>query len=227
MPSSQHHPSTPVVRHAAAVLALAAAVAACQPVDAPPPRDDSTDDLPAPDATAEPGAPATSRVPQSLDGLTSQLETVAQEWQADPVMAEIHVSLADTTWTQALVTYVAADADRLLVVDVSADGMSQQRPTFSTLGLQPISAAGVEELPALPDAAQDPQELAAAAAPLLDECGYDSTVASVLYASGAPVAWDGERWTEEPAWTATVATPDGDSVLLDPVSGALAREDCL
>jgi hypothetical protein len=216
----------------AAASAAALVAAGCQPVDAPPSRDAATDDAVAseapadPGAPAEPGAPAANGVPQSLKDLRARLETVAPEWQAEAVVAEIHVSLADATWTQAVVTYVAPDAERLLLVDLDAAGMSQQRPTFSTLGLHPVSAAGVAEIPPFPEEAQDPQELAAVAAPMLEACGVDPIVSSVLYASGAPVAWDGERWREQPTWTAAVATQDGDTVHLDPATGEPVREGC-
>lgn len=215
------------LRATAVMVALAAVLgaAACQPVDAPPSRDASTDDVGASEPT-EPGAPAANSVPQSLEDLRARLETVAQEWQTQAVIAEIHVSLADSAWSEVLVTYVAPDADRLLLVGLDAEGSSQQRPTFSTLGMQPVSAAGVAEIAPFPDGAREPQELAELAAPLLEECGVDPFASSVLYATGAPVAWDGEHWTEEPTWTATVVTRDGDTVQLDPVSGEPVREGC-
>lgn len=208
-----------------AATAAMVGLVACQPVEAPPPRDPVTDAAAEPGA---PGAPGTAGVPQELAALQARLETVAREWQEEPIIAEIDVELVDAAaWSHARVTYVAPDADRLLSVVLDADGMSQQRPTFATLGLEPVSAAGVEQIPDFPDAAQEPQDLAASAAPVLDGCGFDQTAASVLYASGAPVAWDGERWTEELAWTATVVSADDDAVLLDPVSGDPVGDGCL
>lgn len=220
VPTSPRFPGTA----AAVAVCVVLAAGACQPVDTPPSRDASMED--AATEPAEPGAPAANAVPQSLDDLRARLETVAQEWQAEAVVAEVHVALAGDTWTEALVTYVAPDADRLLLVDLDAEGMSQQRPTFSTLGLQPVSAAGVAEIPPFADEARDPQDLAAVAAPLLAECGVGTAASSVLYASGAPAAWDGERWTEALSWTAIVATDEGDTVQLDPVAGEPVREGC-
>jgi hypothetical protein len=202
-----------------AVLLLAWGLFACQPADDP--------DL---DAQAEGGEAATEPVgapqqalPADLASLLAEFASTATQWQAGPVVAEIVVELDGTTWESAAVTYLAADADRFLVLQAGPDGVRQERPTLEGFDLVPVSGDGLDELPD-PDGLLDPVPLVAAAADVLDECGVGEPH-TVLYSTGAPAAWDGERWTEPPTWTATVSG-DGAAVV-DPVSGAPAARPCV
>ena len=71
----------------------------------------------------------------------------------------------------------------------------------------------MDELPDLPDDALEPAELAAAAAPALEQCDASGDVAAVIYANGAPESWDGQAWASAPVWRATVLTPTGGAVV--------------
>jgi hypothetical protein len=206
-------------RRVALVVLAALAVAACQPVDdAIAPAEPAID----PDAVAAspaPGTPQTSTaMPADLAALLEGQSTTATEWQADPRPAEVLALLEDGRWTGATVTYLAPDADRFLVVAVGSGGGGQQRPTLDTLGLEPIAAGGVEAIPPLPDGILPPAPLVEAAAAARGECGLGD-VTTVLYSTGAPAAWDGERWTAPLRWRATLLDADDAGVTVDPVSG--------
>ena len=156
-----------------------------------------------------------------LDELLATFESTATQWQSEPVVAEIVVELESAAWTNAAVTYLAPDADRFLLLRMTAEGMSQERPTLEAFDLLPVTAEGVEEIPS-PDGLLDPSTLVDAAADVLDDCGVGEPTA-VVYATGAPAAWDGERWTETPQWAATV-TGEG-AAILDPETGASSTGD--
>jgi hypothetical protein len=212
------------------VLAAAGAavlLGACQPVDSGDvPRDElEVAGTPAPPAR---GAPAGAGLPGDIGMLLDGLSTTAAQWQSGARPVELHVDLADGgTWTAARVLYLAPDADRFLLVTVTPEGTSQERPTLETLALAAVPAAALEQVPALPDALLEPHELAEVAAEPLDDCGFDDEVSAVLYASGAPASWDGDRWTETPAWSATVTNDDGSGVVVDPVTGAPEPGSCV
>jgi hypothetical protein len=165
------------------------------------------------------GAPARG-MPTTVSGMTERARVPAQEWQPDPVLSELWVALDDEGRpAQARLTYLAADADRFLVVRLDGDGVSQQQPTLGTLQLAEVSAAGVDAIPELPEDVVEPVALADAAAPALDECALSPPVRTVVYTTGAPMSWDGQRWTAPPEWTANVLVEGGGTVL-DPVAGA-------
>src|SRR5690606_2225019 len=138
---------------------------------------------------------------------------------------EIVAELSDGTWTSASTMYLAPDADRFLVV-TAGEGPGQQRPTLATLGIEAVSAHAVAEIPPFPELAQGPLALAEAAQDPLEACGADGKVTSVVYGTGAPASWDGERWTEPPRWTATVSSSGG-AVVLDPVTAEPQPESCI
>lgn len=165
------------------------------------------------------GAPV-SGLPSSLDELLARAQLVAEEWQDEPVLSEVEIEVdAQGAWRAARVVYLAADADRFLALESSGGGFSQQRPTLSTLQLQPVSADGLAAVPALPDEAAEPAELVQS--PAVEECGVGAPT-TVLYATGAPVAWDGVSWTAQPQWRATLT--DGEAAAaVDVATGALTR----
>lgn len=196
---------------AAVVLALAA----CQPVDDYAVRDRETP----PSAAASPlGAPQQG-MPADLAELLERATVVAREWQDEPRVAEVRVSLgARGRWADAEVTYLAPSADRILTVTMSADGVRRELSTLATLSLKPVNARGLAQLPELPAEVQEPSALARGARAALRRCGMGAGAEAVLYATGAPVSWNGRRWTAPPAWTATVMTDQG-GVQVDPLTG--------
>jgi hypothetical protein len=196
---------------AAAVLALAA----CQPVDDYGVANRETP----PSAAASPlGAPVQG-MPADLGELLERATAVAREWQDEPRVAEIRVVLSGRgRWASAEVTYLAPSADRILTVTVSGDGAARELSTLATLNLRPVSARGLALLPELPPEVQEPSALARGARAALRRCGIGAGAEAVLYATGAPVSWNGRRWTAPPAWTATVMTERG-GVQVDPLSG--------
>lgn len=207
------------MRRAAAVL-TALLVTACQPAGAPAPGPTTLA------SEAGLGAPPAG-MPQSLDALLERTEPAALEWQDDPRLAELTVDVAeDGRWIAARALYLAADADRSLSLRLSAGGLAQQRPTLATLGLEPVSGEGLEAVPPLPDDAAEPTALLAAAQPLMGDCGATPPATQVLYATGAPVSWDGTAWSVPPEWTATVLDGEASGVVLDP-TGAPAAQPCL
>jgi hypothetical protein len=198
---------------------LMALVVACQPAGEPAldPADGAVgQSVEGEDAV---GAPARG-MPGTLAGLVERGRVPAQEWQPDPRLVEVWVALDEEQRpARANLTYVAADADRLLVVRVDGDGVSLEQPTLRTLQLAEVSAAGLDAIPELPDGVLDPTALAEAAEPALDECDLSAPVRTVVYATGAPMSWDGQRWTAEPQWTANLLVEDGGTVV-DPADGA-------
>ena len=203
------------------MLALAVVLAACQPAGGPaPPATEQAADGP------RRGAPAVT-APQQLDELLAQTRSTAEEWQDEPRPAQVTVDLAeDGRWTAAQVVYVAADADRYLVVEATPDGLRQQRPTLAAVDVPPVPAAAVEKLPALPSGTREPAALAAEAAEPLAECQVGA-VTTVLYDTGAPFTWDGSTWTVTPEWSATLLNADGGGVVVDPVDAAAPDDPCV
>ena len=216
-------PRRVTTRVAGGVLA-AVALAACQPVDQPvvaPSQDAAPSDA---DLLGNPD----EEFPTDLAELRAFGLQRAVLWQDDPRLSVVVVYLdgegdgggdgggggGGQAWERVRLTYVAPDADRILTVEAVPDGGARvERQTLSGLQLQPITAAGVAELPDLPDDALEPAALAAAAAPALEQCDAAGDVAAVIYANGAPESWDGQAWASAPVWRTTVLTPDGGAVV--------------
>lgn len=198
-------------------------VVACQPVDEP---DLDAHVIEGGEGANDPVGSPQESLPSSLGELLAQHETTAAQWQSGAVVAEIVVSLdEDGSWSRASVTYLAPDADRFLLLEVGPDGTSQERPTLEGLELPTVPADALAELPD-PEALLDPGALRDAAAETLDACGVGSDAVTVIYATGAPTAWDGQTWTEPPAWRATMSG-DGAAVV-DPTTGEpAAAAPCL
>ncbi|MPZ73536.1 MAG: hypothetical protein GEU74_09945 [Nitriliruptorales bacterium] len=199
----------PVLLLCAAVLAVA-----CQPAGGPSvgptalPRTGSE--------RARLGAPD-ARLPTKLEELRDRTLLLAEEWQDEPVLSEVEVDVDEQhRWTQARAVYLAADADSFLSLVTAGSGFNPQRTTLSTLQVEPVNAEGLAQLPAFPDDALEPKAL------LESEdtraCGV-AAPATVLYATGAPVAWDGMQWTAPPKWRATVTGDDGADAVFDVASG--------
>jgi hypothetical protein len=187
--------------------------AGCQPFGGPNAA------APTPDAQdSEPlGAPDQDRA-STLDDLLTRGGAIAKEWQDEPVLTEVEVDLdAEGRWAGARLVYAAPDADRILQLETAGSGFTQQRPSLGTLQVQPVPAEALDEVPAFPDNAATPRQLATVQAAA--DCGVQGQ-ASVLYASGAPFAWDGTTWTRTPAWHATVTTTGVRGVRFDGVSAA-------
>lgn len=186
-------------------LLLALAVA-CQPAGGPlggeptPPAGAASDPIGAPEAG----------LPSDLPTLLDRGERLAQEWQDEPVLAEVEVDLDERgRWAGVRLVYLAADADRFLQLTGEGGGFTQERPSLATLQIQPVPAEGLEQLPLFPDDALAPQELAAGQP--ATRCGVDGA-ATVLYATGAPVAWDGTTWSAPPQWRGIVTGgPDSEA----------------
>lgn len=209
-----------------AALVVAAGLGACQPID------DVDTGSRAPDAgsaeaTPQLGAPVRG-APASIAALLERTDSAALQWQDQPRVAEVRVGIAGRDrWAAAAVTYLAADADRLFTVTVdSAGATSVERTTLATLEVEPVPEPGLADVPLFPDDAQAPTELAAAARPVLSACGFRERIDTVVYTSGAPFTWNGEAWSQPPAWRALVLTEGGAGVALDPVTAEPLTTDC-
>lgn len=210
---------SPLPRLVPAVLTVLAL--GCQPADDPALGIGTAEDRG--DAASNPvGAPRES-LPDSLEGLLARLDSTARRWQDDPRVVEIVLELTEDRWTGASVTYLAPDADRFLALRIDAEGTTQERPTFEGFDLQPVPGDALAEVPA-PDALLGPAELLAAAQTVLDDCGVGPPE-RLFYATGAPAAWDGSRWTEEPAWTAAIAGER--AAVVDPTTGEPIADPCI
>lgn len=214
---------------AVAALGLAGILLAsgCQPVD-------EVDTTAAPDANGTGGAGGTPRgapaagLPGSLSEALSRGNRAAAGWQRNARLAEIVLQVdEDGQFTEGRLTYLAPHADRLLEVEVTPEGTREDRPTLETLDLTPIPEEAVGALPALPEDVQEPAELVEASADAFAECDVEGTPSTVIYATGAPLAWDpaSGTWTLPLAWSATVTTDTGAGAVLDPVTAAAT--DCL
>lgn len=220
------------MRAAAVAMATVAvtALAACQPVEVGGAATATTTTAPVTGSSPGRGAPD-RQTPTTFAGILDRALQTALTWQDAPQPAEIIVELGPDRPSAADVTYLAADADRLLTVRITDDGIVERRPTLGALDLLPISTPGMEELPPPPEGVLDPLALAAAAGQPLSDCGVDPGAGTVEvgYATGAPYAWDGSRWADPPAWTATVTIVSSDGarsgVPTDPVTG-LPAGDC-
>lgn len=168
------------------------------------------------------GAPRAG-VPSTLDGLIELGDRRALEWQEEPVLAEVEVDVTDSgEWADARLTYLAADADRMLHLVAAGGGFTEQQPSLASLQIQPVPQAGLDELPEFPDDAATPEELATSEA--AQSCGVTGDV-TVLYVTGAPIAWDGSQWSTPPEWRVTVAAADGTGAQL--TTAGEAAGECL
>lgn len=209
------------------VAALVVGLAACQPVEEIDDLGDAPDAGVGADDADLRGAPAVA-LPTTLAEALERAEGEAVQWQAGARLAEVVVAVTeDGKLAEGRLTYLAPDADRILAVGITPEGISRQRPTLATLGLTPIPGAAVEALPPLPEGTREPAELATAAEQAFAGCGVDGRPETVLYATGAPLAWnpDTEAWATPLGWTATVTTEGGAGAVLDPVAATVL--DCL
>lgn len=200
-------------------LLLTLAVA-CQPAGGPP---GGVATAPAGGAATDAiGAPQ-SGLPSDLPALLQRGHDVAKEWQEEPVLSEVQVDVDEAgAWTGVRLVYLAADADRFLQLVDQGGHFSEQRPSLASLEIQSVPAEGLDQLPDFPSDAMTPEELATADA--ARECGVEGP-ATVLYATGAPVAWNGTAWASPPQWRALVTADDGAGVELDISTGA--SDGCL
>lgn len=207
------------------MVAIALLMPGCQPAGGPGAA--PTETAAAVSGSEPLGAPDDAAA-RTLPDLLAEAEQVAEQWQDQPRLAEIDIALdAQGGWTSARLLYLAADADRFLAVRADGNGLSGQQPTLGTLQARPISADGLTEVPPLPAGVREPVELVSAAAEALDGCGVTQPVTAALYATGAPVAWDGNAWATAPAWSATLSDVQGRGVVVDPSSGRAGADPCL
>lgn len=218
---------------AAAALAGVALVAGfllvsgCQPVDDVDSLDASESGDTSGAGDSPRGAPAAG-LPESLSEALARADGAAAQWQRDARLAEIVLEVGDEgQLAEGRLTYLAPHADRLLEVELTPEGMRQERPTLEGLDLTPIPAEAVGALPPLPEGVRDPGELVSASTDAFAECGVEGAPSTVIYATGAPLAWDpaAGAWTLPLDWSATVTTEDGAGAVLDPVTATAT--DCL
>lgn len=212
------------LRAGACALGITAVLAACQPVDD---LDEPVDDDLAAGQVDRRGAPD-SGMPATLAATLAQTDVEAARWQEGARVAEVAVEVDGDRLTEVRVTYVAPDADRLLTVTLTEEGQTEERPTLGAFDLEPIPADALAQLPPWPEGLQEPTTLMEGSGQAFDACDVEGAPDAVLYASGAPLAWDPEAgdWGVALGWTATVTTgDDGDGAVVDPVTAE--RFDCL
>lgn len=209
-------------------VALGTLLLACEPVDEP---------LPDPGEGAHPevedgaeaealGAPE-GGVPGELGQLVARTAPEAERWQPDPRPAEATVTLDGAQWRAASVTYAAAEADSMLVVRIDGSGLSTERINFEPIGLEPIPAAALADLPPL-SGVSAPEELAAAVEDRLAECGGEPPVAQVRLATGAPASWEDGEWAQPPRWEAVITDAAGVGTRVDAATGEpVGAEPCV
>lgn len=208
-----------------AVLAVGLPLVACQPVDELDGAGEPPTDADRVEEADRRGAPLRGE-PSSMAEAIERAQTEAARWQDGARLAEVFVELAEEGGlTEARLTYLAPDADRLLAVLVDEDGTSQERPSLEALGLAPMTGPALQELPPLPEGTREPSDLVTASQDALDHCEAASPPTQVLYATEAPQAWDpdSQTWTTDLGWTVTVSDGDGAGVVLDPVTADPAR----
>lgn len=212
-----------IVRAAACVIACAVgavALAACQPVEdleglADPGREEG-----GPQATDRRGAPATG-APGSLGEALARAEGEAARWQDDARLAEAALEVDEAgALVEGRLTYLAADADRLLTVVITPEGTRVERPVLEAFDLAPITGDAIGALPSLPPDVLGPAQLVSAAQEAFGGCEVEGAAVNVLYATGAPLVWDpqGQQWAGALDWTVTVTTAEGGGAVLDPVT---------
>ncbi len=215
----------PWLAEALPLLAVLALLAACEPVV--PDTGGSGDGSSGAGGPPELGAPV-RETPQTLVGAVERARPTAQAWQDDPVLVEVAARIEGGRVRTAEVVFLAGDADRFATVSLEGEVVTEARTTLSAIDLQPVTAAGVEEVPELPDDLLDPAALVAAAGAELGGCGIDPAGSlTVRYSTGAPYGWEGAAWAVDLEWTAAV-TAGGEQVrvlALDPASGE-PQGDC-
>ena len=185
------------------LLLLLAYATACQPFGGPPGSagtptafDDASEAIGAPEAG----------LPSDLPALLERGQQTAREWQEEPVLVELEVDVDEAgRWSGVRMVYLAADADRFLQLTDEGGHFSEERPSLASLSIQPVPEEGLRQVPAFPDDAVPPEELASAQGAI--DCGVAGG-ATVLYATGAPVAWDGTTWSTQPEWRVLVTGAD-------------------
>lgn len=209
------------------LVALVLLLSGCQLVDD---AEDLQADRPSDGAAADVLGNPDEDFPSTIAELRAGLRPEALTWQDAPVLADVAVWLGsdEVTWERVRMTYVAADSDRMLTYRADPENLRLERPRLAGLQLLELPPAAVEEIQPLPDGTLEPAALAVAAADALRQCdASDLMVRAVLYATGAPAAWDGQEWSSLPAWRATVVT-SSDGVSVDPASGrAFAPLTCV
>ncbi|MEE8602628.1 hypothetical protein [Euzebya tangerina] len=188
---------------------------------------EASDDQAGPEEEPALGSPE-EEWPRTIPALRAAALPEAQIWQDEPVLADLVVFMTDGRWDSVRLTYVAPDAERMLVYRSAPDDLRLERPLLEGLQLPSIPALGVELIDPFPEDALEPIDLAAAAAPALADCDAEGEeVRAVLYATGAPATWDGSTWTRLPSWRATVVT-ESVGVVVDPLNGqAFAPLTCV
>ncbi|CAN5705128.1 hypothetical protein BH24ACT15_BH24ACT15_14080 [soil metagenome] len=206
-------------KSAAWMVAAMLLLGGCQLSDAQTAASDNAVSQPGSDQAPALGSPDEDW-PATLDQLQAFADPEAWSWQDQPVLADVTVWLRDDSrWERVRMTYVAADAEHMLTLRSRPDELRLDRPRLAGLQLLALPQVAVDAIQPLPEQAVEPAELAAAAAPALAECGsVDQPPRAVLYATGAPAAWDGNRWTRTPTWRATVVT-ESTGVVVDVTSG--------
>lgn len=215
-----------IARALACLLGMIVGVAACQPVDDIDNLDRPVEDAPAEEGERR-GAPEAG-VPGTIAATLARAQEEAIRWQEGARLAEVTAEVDDDgRVTQARVTYVAPDADRLLAVSVTPEGLDEERPTLNSLDLAPITGEALDALPPLPADMPEPAALFEAVLAAFAACDVGGAPETVLYASGAPLAWvpDEQEWAGPLEWTVTVTDAGGQGAVLDPVSGE--RLDCV
>lgn len=202
------------------LVVLLLATAACEPVVPGTGGGDEGTSVASTDAP-DLGAPV-RETPQTVVGALERARPTAQAWQRDPVPVEVVARFEGGRVVTAEVVFLAGDADRFATVTLEGEVVREVLTTLSTIDVQPISAAGLEEVPEPPDELLDPAPLVAAAADDLAACAIDPQGAlTVRYSTGAPYQWEGSAWADDLEWTATV-TAGSDEIRvqpLDPTSG--------
>lgn len=205
------------------VLVVAAgATSGCQLFDDEPLSGDV--DSATPGAGGAPVGAPDEGVPGDLSALVARTTPEATRWQPQPRPAEAVVELGDQRWRAASVTYAAAGAESVLVVRVDGGGVSTQRVNFQPLGLEPIPADAITDLPPLQGVgALD--ELVAAAEAQFPACDAEGPAVEVRLATGAPASWEGDAWAQPPRWRAVVSDGQGVGVRLDAERAEPVAED--
>lgn len=157
--------------------------------------------------------------PRTLGALQAVAEPEALTWQEEPVLADLTVWLESGEWDRVRLTYVAAASERMMTYRSDPEQLRVERPLLSGLQLPVLPREATEQLTPLPEGVLEPAALGEAAAASLAECGAaGEAVEAVLYATGAPAAWDGTTWRPIPTWRATVVSASA-GVIVDPVTG--------
>lgn len=167
--------------------------------------------------------------PRTLPALQAFAAPEALAWQDEPVLADVTVWLDEgARWQRVRLTYVAPDAERMMTIRSQPDELRVERPRLAGLQLPELPRQAVEQMVPLPADVQEPAALGEAAGQALADCGAaGEPVRAVLYATGAPAAWDGSAWSRIPSWRATVVTSSA-GVIVDPVTGtAFAPLTCV